>query len=98
MHDLTTLALQFSDQISVGNILTIALFVIGGLAAFYDLRERAKTNRTMIDHLNRRLDVAEIEKLADRVTTMWLFQLRRGMGELEMRGLGVKRRLPTDDD
>ena len=88
MHDLTTVALQFSDQVSVGNLISIAIFIIGGLAAFYDLRERAKTNRNMIDNLNRRLDVAEIEKLADRVTTMWMFQLRRGMGELEVKGLG----------
>ena len=92
MHELSTLALQFSDEVSVGNILTIIFFLIGGLAAFYDLRERAKTNRQMIETLTKRLDLAEIEKVADRVTTMWMFQLRRGMGELENKGLGERRR------
>jgi hypothetical protein len=91
MHELRTLALEFSDQVSIGNILTIIFFLFGGLAAFYDLREKAKTNRIMITDLVRRLDHAEIEKLADRVTTMWMFQLRRGMGELETKGLGFKK-------
>jgi hypothetical protein len=92
------LALQFSDQISIGNIITVLIFCIGGLAAFYDLREKAKTNRNMIDGLNRRLDLAEIEKLADRVTTMWMFQLRRGMGELETKGLGWKQQAQNRDE
>ena len=91
MHDLSILALEFSDQISVGNILTIVFFLFGGLAAFYDLREKARTNQVNIKALMKRLDDCEIEKLSDRVTTMWMFQLRRGMGELEVKGLGVTR-------
>jgi hypothetical protein len=86
MHEL--FALQFSDQVSLGNILSIISFLTVGLGAFFDLRSRAKSNAKNIEELVRRLNTAELEKLKVCVDTMWLFQLRRGLTEVETKGLG----------
>jgi hypothetical protein len=89
MHGLLTiLALEFSDEVSIGNVVTLVTLLAAVVAAFYSLRETTKTTRILVDILTRRLDGCNIEQIRERVDTMWIFQLRRGLTETETKGLG----------
>jgi hypothetical protein len=83
-----TVGLQFSDSVSIGNVLTIAAMLGGGLAAFFDLKGRSRTNILLIEQLRQRLDNCKLEQIQERVDTMWAFQLRRGLREVAQKGLG----------
>jgi len=82
-------AITFSTDVSVGNILTSIVLLVGLASSFVALRERSKTNGEMIKALKERMDRCDIEQMKERTNTMWILQLRRGLVEAEVRGLAV---------
>lgn len=82
------IALVFEDTISFGNIISILAFLGLALIAFVTLRERSISNTLMVTQLKARLDGCSLEQMKERVDTMWIFQLRRGITELEIKKLG----------
>lgn len=80
---------QFDSSVSLGNLLTILLLLGGGARAYYSIGQTTTKSTEKIDELARRLNAADLERLKVCVETMWLFQLRRGVAEVEERGLGT---------
>ena len=81
--------LEFNNSISIGNLITIGLIVLGGVRAWFAIRERATRNSDKLEELTKRIDGADLERLKVCVETMWLFQLRRGLAEVETKKLGT---------
>jgi|ERR1041385_4194416 uncharacterized protein YbcI len=81
-------AIVFEPTISFGNIVTAMSFLVFAIGAFVSLRERSTTNALMVTQIKARLDGCGLEQMKERVDTMWIFQLRRGLSELEQKGLG----------
>jgi len=79
----------FSNEVSIGNLITLGVVVIGGVRAWTSLHTRAALNVSKIDSITKRLDEADLERLKVCVETMWLFQLRRGLAEVETKKLGT---------
>lgn len=82
------IAFIFNSEISIGNVLSIATILTVTLGAYFSLRESSRTNKNMLHDLRDRLDRVKLEEIKERVHIMWLFQLRRGLAETEMKGLG----------
>lgn len=80
--------IDFTTDVSLGNILTISLLLLGGLKAWFSLGERSRVNASKIEEITRRIDDADLARLKVCVDTMWLFQLRRGVAEVEEKRLG----------
>ncbi len=74
--------------ISFGNILTVGTFVFFGIGAYYKMGERSRANSLFSKQLKERVDHCNIEQIKERVDTMWIFQMRRGLAELEKKALG----------
>lgn len=81
-------ALVFNEQITLGNIIEIVSLIGMMLFGYAALRERSRTNAHLIKELNDRMDRCDIEQIKERTNTMWILQLRRGLVEAEVRGLG----------
>jgi hypothetical protein len=84
------IAVQFNDEVSLGNVVTLLTCFAAIMGAFFALRERSKSNGDMIEALQRRMDRVDIEQMKERTNTMWILQLRRGLVEAETRGLAVQ--------
>ncbi len=81
--------ITFSNDVSIGNLITLGVVVIGGIRAWTSLHTRSALNVSKIDNITKRLDEADLERLKVCVETMWLFQLRRGLAEVENKNLGT---------
>jgi hypothetical protein len=83
-------ALVFNESITLGNVIEICILFVSILFAYATLRERSKTNANLIIALKDRMDRCDVEQIKERVNTMWLFQLRRGLVEAEIKGFGAE--------
>src|SRR5215469_17081404 len=82
------IAIVFTPEISVGNLISSALILSGMIGAYWNLKYQSKNNGDLLKRLEDRINHAELEKLQMQVETMWAFQLRRGLNEVEKKGLG----------
>lgn len=78
----------FDGSISLGNIVTIGLLIFAAIGAYYKIGERSRANSLYAKQLKDRVDQCNIEQIKERVDTMWIFQMRRGLTELQVRELG----------
>lgn len=81
--------IEFTTNVSLGNLLTICLIIAGGARAWYALGSTSNKHTMQLEELTRRINLADLEKLKVCVDTMWLFQLRRGVSEVENKQLGT---------
>jgi hypothetical protein len=79
---------EFNDTVSLGNLLTIGIMVAGGIKAYTTISTKAVLSVEKIENLTKRINDADLERLKVCVETLWLFQLRRGMAEVEQKQLG----------
>lgn len=85
---MTVGVVQFDSSVSLGNLLTIVIMMAGGAKAYFSIGQTTSKSAEKIEELTRRINVADLERLKVCVETMWLFQLRRGVAEVEEKGLG----------
>lgn len=78
----------FDPTISLGNVLTIVFFIVMISGAYYTTQARSLANSLFAKQLKERIDHCNLEQIKERVDTMWVFQMRRGLSELEKKELG----------
>ncbi len=76
-------------------IVVIGVAVLGGIPAYVSIQVRLAQLRATADEGTRwrkeydeRMDRLELEKMQERVNTLWMFQMRRGRLEVTEKGLG----------